>query len=182
MANDQMPTAHGGHLAMTCERVREVLPQPFRLTFGHAEGRAEHTPDFPAITADGGRWLLDVRPRSRIGAGDELKFAAPNEVAAACGWRYAVVTGWRPHVWSVLDALSAQRRSVEDPVGLQDELPAAVAAEDSLAFGEMVQATRLPVVARAHALHLIRPGRLAIELTEPLSDAAHVWAGAWRAA
>lgn len=77
------------------------------------------------------------------------------------------MTGWRPRVWSVLDALSAQRRPVDDPLGLQDELLAA--AEAPVAFGELVQATRLPAVARAHALHLIWHGRLAIELTEPLS-------------
>ncbi|WP_409239432.1 TnsA-like heteromeric transposase endonuclease subunit [Streptomyces sp. PA5.6] len=167
-------------LALDFLRVREVLPQPFRLSFEHAGGRMEHTPDFLAVMADGGRWLLDVRPRPRIGEDDELKFAATNELALSCGWRYAVVTGWRPHVWSVLDALSAQRRPVDDPLGLQEELLAA--AKDPVAFGELVQATRLPVVARAHALHLIWHGWLAIELAEPLRDATLVWAGAGRAA
>ncbi|MFJ7593014.1 TnsA-like heteromeric transposase endonuclease subunit [Streptomyces sp. NPDC097617] len=163
-------------LALDFLRVREVLPQPFRLSFEHSGGRAEHIPDFLAVMVDGGRWVLDVRPRARIGDDDELKFAATGELAMACGWRYAVVTGWRPHVWSVLDALSAQRRPVDDPLGLQAELLAA--AEAPVAFGELVQATRLPVVARTHALHLIWHGRLAIELAEPLSDATLVSTGA----
>ncbi|MFI5804469.1 TnsA-like heteromeric transposase endonuclease subunit [Streptomyces sp. NPDC051561] len=165
-------------LALDFLRVREVLPQPFRLSFEHSEGRAEHIPDFLVVMADGGRWVLDVRPRALVGDADELKFAATGELTTACGWRYAVVTGWRPHVWSVLDALSAQRRPVDDPLGLQVELLAA--AKEPVAFGDLVQATRLPVVARAHALHLIWHGRLAIELAEPLSDATLVSAGARR--
>ncbi|MFF2524398.1 hypothetical protein [Streptomyces liangshanensis] len=38
---------------------------------------------------------------------DALKFAAARKVAAASGWRYSVIAGWRTHVWSVLDHLSA---------------------------------------------------------------------------
>ncbi|MFH8573918.1 hypothetical protein [Streptomyces sp. NPDC017993] len=71
-----------------------------------------------------------------------------------------VVTVRRPHEWSVLGALSALRRPVDDPVGLHDELLAT--AEGSPAFGELTHAMWLPVVARAHALHLIWLGRLAI--------------------
>ncbi|MFB7216660.1 hypothetical protein [Streptomyces sp. NPDC056255] len=48
-------------------------------------------------------WLLDARPMKLVKDTDVLKFAAGSEVAAACGWRYSVVAGWRPHVWSILD-------------------------------------------------------------------------------
>ncbi|MFI2024510.1 hypothetical protein [Streptomyces olivaceoviridis] len=40
-------------LALDFLRVAEVLPQPFRLGFEHAAGRAEHTPDFLAVMPDG---------------------------------------------------------------------------------------------------------------------------------
>ncbi|MFI6464957.1 hypothetical protein [Streptomyces sp. NPDC050528] len=45
---------------------------------------------------------------------DALKFAAAREVAAACGWRYSVVAGRRPYVWSALDQLSSRRRPARD--------------------------------------------------------------------
>ncbi|WP_262705063.1 MULTISPECIES: hypothetical protein [Streptomyces] len=139
-------------LALDFLRVREVLPQPFRLDFEHVDGRSEHTPDFVAILPEGRRWLFDVRPRRFIGDSDALKFAATAEVAAACRWRYTVVTGWRPHVVGVLDALSAQRRDLDDPLALQGQLLRA-AAEGAVSFKDLAESTMLPVVARAHALH-----------------------------
>jgi hypothetical protein len=42
-------------------------------------------------------------------------------------------------------------------------------------FGEVVAATPLPVVARAHALHLLWRRRLGIDLSIPVSDASLVW-------
>ncbi|MET9017023.1 hypothetical protein ACH40D_41915 [Streptomyces olivaceoviridis] len=99
------------------------------------------------------------------------------EAAAACGWRYSVVTGWRPHAMGVLDAISAQRRDLDDPLALQAQL--LLAAEGrSVRFGDLVAATALPVVARAHALHLIWHRQLGADLGEPLRDASEVWPGA----
>ncbi len=164
-------------LALDFVRVAEVLPQPFRLAFEHAGGRSEHVPDFLAVMPDGGRWLFDVRPGHLIGEGDALKFAASKEVAAACGWRYTVVTGWRPHVWSVLDQLSAQRRQLQDPLGLQDQLLEAVPAGPGREFGQLAGATTVPVVARAHALHLLWHRRLGVDLGRPLGNGSVVWRG-----
>ncbi|MDH6137218.1 hypothetical protein P3T37_006650 [Kitasatospora sp. MAA4] len=104
--------------ALDFVRVREVLPQPFRLDFEHAGGRSAHIPDFLALMADG-NWLFDVRPAALVQDEDAVKFAATREVAAAAGWRYTVVGGWRPYVQGVLDALSARRRPRADPLGLQ---------------------------------------------------------------
>jgi hypothetical protein len=154
--------------------VVEVLPQPFRLCFSTAEGRGEHTPDFLAVFRGGGKWLFDVRPVRLVGEADAVRFAAADEAALACGWRYAVVAGWRTHVIGVLDALSAQRRPLEDPLGLQNQLLAAVGAGPR-PFGDLVAATSLPAVARAQALHLLWHRRLGVDLGRPLGDGSHVW-------
>ncbi|MGW0512802.1 hypothetical protein ACWCPX_28465 [Streptomyces olivaceoviridis] len=87
------------------------------------------------------------------------------------------MTGWRPHAMGVLDAISAQRRDLDDPLALQAQL--LLAAEGrSVRFGDLVAATALPVVARAHALHLIWHRQLGADLGEPLRDASEVWPGA----
>jgi hypothetical protein len=156
-------------------RVLDVLAQPFRLRFAMREGWGEHIPDFLAVTRGGGGLLIDVRPGDRIGEEDGVRFAAAAETALACGWRYLVVTGWRRHVLSSLDSLSAQRRRLTDPLGVQDEL-LAVARCAPTRFGDLVAATALPAVARAHALHLIWHRRLGIDMAAPLTDATVVWA------
>jgi len=84
-------------------------------------GLREHVPGFLAV-AGVGTWLLDVRPEDRIEAAGRVKFAASAEAAKACGWRYGVVGGWQPHVMTTLDTLSAQRRPLNDPLGLADAL------------------------------------------------------------
>jgi hypothetical protein len=101
-------------------------------------------------------------------------FAAAGEAALASGWRYGVVTGWRPHVLATLDALSAQRRGLDDRLGLQGELVQALRAGPRW-FGELVAATSLPAVARAHALHLLWHRRLGVDLAHPLRDGSLVW-------
>jgi hypothetical protein len=109
-----------------------------------------------------------------VKAEDVLRFAAAGEAALEAGWRYSVVAGWRPHVLAGIDALSAQRRDLVDQLGLQDRLLQAVAAGPA-PFGEVVAATPLPAVARAHALHLLWSRRLGIDLSGPVSDASVVW-------
>ncbi len=152
----------------------DVLPQPFRLRFGTVKGHGEHIPDFLAIFRDGGKWLFDVRPAALIGAEDTVRFAAAREVALASGWRYAVVTGWRPHVFGVLDALSAQRRALQDPLGLQRQL-LELAGTGARPFAELVNATSLPAVARAQALHLLWHRRLGVDMASPLGNGSLVW-------
>jgi hypothetical protein len=155
--------------------VAEILPQPLRLRFETvAEDLREHVPDFLAVFRDGSRWLFDVRPAELIKEQDETCFAAAGEAALAAGWRYSVVAGWRSHVLAGLDALSAQRRALEDQMGLQDRL-LQVASEGPVAFGELVAATSLPVVARAHALHLLWRRRLGADLSRPVGDQSLVW-------
>jgi hypothetical protein len=154
----------------------DVLAQPFRLGFATVTGGREHIPDFLVLTGGGGV-LIDVRPGDRIGDEDRVCFAAAREAALATGWRYLVVTGWRPHAQTNLDTLSAQRRPLRDQLSVQAELMS-VAAKAPRAFGDLVAATRLPAVARAHALHLIWHHRLGIDLSAPLGDDTVVWASA----
>ncbi len=125
--------------------------------------------------------MVDVRPRGRVDKQARVCFAATAEVALAAGWRYAVVTGWRQQVLATLDALSAQRRPLTDRLGLQAELVEA-AAVGPCAFGALVAATSLPVVARAHALHLLWHRKLGVDLAAPLHDTSLVWPGlaGWR--
>jgi hypothetical protein len=153
----------------------EVLSQPFRLTFETAIGPGDHIPDFLAVTR-AGSWLIDVRPGERIKAEDRVRFAAAAEVALSCGWRYAVVPGWRPHVRATLDTVSAQRRPLTDPLGLQAVLLAA-AYEGPVRFGELAERTEVPAMARAQALHLLWHRRLGVDLTAPLNDQSMVHAG-----
>ncbi|MCX4755102.1 TnsA-like heteromeric transposase endonuclease subunit [Kitasatospora purpeofusca] len=157
-------------------RVAEVLPQPFTLDFEYDGGRARHTPDFLAVLPRGDRWLFDVRPHGLVKDADAVKFAAAREAAEACGWAYTVVTGWRPLVWSVLDHLSSQRRPLTDRLGLEPQLHAAVRGGPR-PFGEVVESTSLPVVARAHAAHLLWHRRLGVDLGSPLGDGSLLWPG-----
>jgi hypothetical protein len=150
------------------EAVSQVICQPFRLRFTAADGPGEHIPDVLAV-ARGGVWLIDVRPAERIGEADRVKFAASAEVALACGWRYLVVAGWRPHVMAVLDTLSSQRRPLADPLGLQEVLLGGV-SRGPRSFGDLVAGTAAPPVARAHLLHLLWHRKLSIDLARPLAD------------
>jgi hypothetical protein len=155
--------------------LEEVLSQPFRLAFTAADGPGEHTPDFLAVTRDG-VWLIDVRPGERIKVEDRIRFAAAAEVALPCGWRYAVVAGWRPHVQAALGTISAQRRPLTDPLGLQRVLLTAIGC-GPVRFGELVEQAEVPAMARAQALHLIWNRRLGVDLAAPLGDRSLVHAG-----
>ena len=151
----------------------DVLSQPFRLRFQTRSGWRDHIPDF-LVRSRRGTWLVNVKRPGGIGEPDRVCFAAASEAALAAGWRHVVVAGWRPNVMDVLDALSAQRRTLDDRLGLQAKLLATVAAGPR-PFEEVVAATSLPVVARAHALHLLWHRRLSVDLTQPLTDRSQVF-------
>lgn len=157
-----------------CGEVTDALSQPFRLRFTTAGGgTTDHIPDF-LVQARTGTWLIDVRPASLIKEADRVKFAASAEVALTRGWRYLVVGGWKAHVQSVLDAFSAQRRTIADPLGIQLQLLQA-AASGPQSFRALADATSHPVIGRAHALHLLWQRKLAAGLTEPFGDRSLVW-------
>ncbi len=73
--------------------------------------------------------------------------------------------------------LSAQRRTLSDPLGLAGVLLAA-AAGGPLRFADLVAAGCYPgAIARAFAIHLIWRRVLAIDLAVPFGDSAMVWPG-----
>jgi hypothetical protein len=156
-------------LALDFAGAARVVPQPFRLRFATSDGRRDHTPDFLGVLRDGSTWLVDVRPQDRVDEPARVCFAATAETALAAGWRYLVVTRWRGQVLATLDALSAQRRPLEDRLGLQGQLLRGVEAGPRT-FGGLVAATTLPAVARAHALHLLWHRRLGVDLAGPFGD------------
>jgi hypothetical protein len=145
----------------------DVVSQPLRLRFDTADKRRSHTPDFLAVTRSG-IWLIDVRPEALIKQEDWESFAAAAEVAVACGWCYAVVANWQPHVPTTLDWLSSRRRPLSDPLGVEPGLLAGAA--EGRGFGELAESSAFPPVARAHLLHLIWCRQLGVNLAEPLED------------
>ncbi|MGB8943099.1 MAG: TnsA-like heteromeric transposase endonuclease subunit [Streptomyces sp.] len=149
----------------------DVLSQPLRLRFDTATGRRGHIPDF-LVVARTGIWLIDVRPRALIAPEDLEAFAATAEVALACGWHYTVVAGWRDHVAAAVDVFSSQRRPLSDPLGLRPVLVAA--AREGGTFGELVDATPFPPLARAQLLHLLWHRRLGTDLNRPFGDRSTV--------
>ncbi|MGJ5829631.1 TnsA-like heteromeric transposase endonuclease subunit [Streptomyces ossamyceticus] len=153
----------------------ELLSQPFLLRF-QAEGRLrEHVPDFLAVTR-GGHWVIDVHRADRTDEDDLLRFAATQEVAIEVGWRYAVVTGWRPHVAANLDTLYSRRRSMTDPLRLIPQLLDAVqTAGGPVAFRTLAMQSGIEALARAVLIHLLWHRRLSVDLSQPLCDKSQVW-------
>ncbi|MDX8053841.1 TnsA-like heteromeric transposase endonuclease subunit [Lentzea sp. BCCO 10_0798] len=154
----------------------EVLSQPLRLRFTTVDGPREHIPDF-LVCGHSGWWLVDVRPRQCVRDGELAAFAAAAQVAAVSGWGYVVVGGWKPHVWSTVDAMSAHRRPLSDVLDIGAGMLAAV-SERPRSFGELTGATVLPAVARAVLLHLLWHRRVGIDLTRPLGEHTLVRAAA----
>ncbi|MGW6401259.1 TnsA-like heteromeric transposase endonuclease subunit [Streptomyces sp. NPDC055134] len=148
----------------------EALCQPFRLRFLSGGKAIQHTPDFLLVT-ESGLFLIDVRPADRIKPEDALKFAATAEAALSASWQYGVVAGWHQHVWTNLDALSAERRPLPDVLGIQDQL-LEIAAQGPLSFGGLVERCRIPAIARAHAIHLLWHRHLGADLSGPFGDAS----------
>ncbi len=114
----------------------EVLSQPLRLRFTTVDGPREHIPDF-LVCDRSGWWLVDVRPRQCLRDGDRVAFVATAQVAAVSGWGYVIVGGWKPHVWSIVDAMSAHRRPLSDVLDIGAGMLAA-ASERPRSFGELI--------------------------------------------
>ncbi|MFF2778973.1 TnsA-like heteromeric transposase endonuclease subunit [Streptomyces sp. NPDC058052] len=154
--------------------VVEVLSQPLRLKFRTVDGWRRHTPDFLVVSRLG-IWLIDVRPADLIGDEDRESFAATAEAALACGWHYTVAARWKPYVLMAVDAMSARRRPLADPLGVGPGLLAGAGAART--FGEIAAGSAFEPVARAHLLHLLWHRRVGIDLGRPLGDRSTVVLG-----
>jgi hypothetical protein len=77
-------------------------------------------------------------------------------------------------VVTAIDAVSAQRRALNDPFGMRQQLLAAL-SQGPMRFAGLVAATTLPVLARAQTLHLIWHHQVAVDLATPLGDGSLVW-------
>jgi len=150
-------------------RVVDALSQPLLLKFHDGLRQREHTPDLLCRLVDGQTLLLNVKPPTRIEDVHRTAFAACDLLAAARGWRHEVVTGWVEPARSTVEALSARRRPHTDTFGLVPEIEAAL-ADGPLAFGDLVERTRVPAVARAVAVGMLWQRRLSIDLGAPLGD------------
>lgn len=150
-----------------------VLSQPFLLRYRAAGRSLNHTPDLLAVT-ESGCWVIDVRPGARIEAEDRVAFAAAAEAALAVGWRYRVVGGWLPQVYTTLEDLSQRRRDPGDRFSLRPGLMGMV-ARGPIAFGDLAASTELPAVARAQVIYLLWHRHLGMDLAEPLADHAMIW-------
>lgn len=153
--------------------VNELLSQPFTLKFATRQDAVRHTPDY-LVLAHGTGLLIDVRPADLIKPDDMVKFAAAQRAAGAAGWQYVVVAGWQPKPWAAVEALSARRRSMSDPLGLAPELLELVAHEPR-PLSELVQGTSWPALARTYVLHLLWSRRLTVNLTLPLGDESWIY-------
>jgi hypothetical protein len=67
--------------------------QPFWLFWLDADRVRSHAPDFFARRADGAGVVVDCRPQERIGAREELAFAATRRACQQVGWQFRLVTG-----------------------------------------------------------------------------------------
>ncbi|MFD4745890.1 TnsA-like heteromeric transposase endonuclease subunit [Streptomyces rubiginosohelvolus] len=150
----------------------EVLSQPFTLRFTTRKRAVRHTPDFLVLTR-GTALLIDVRPADLIKQEDSLKFAAAHRAAAAAGWQYIVVAGWQLRPWAAIEAFSARRRAMSDPLGLLPEL-LTLTAQQPRRLAELVAATSRPVLARAYVLHLLWSRRLTMDVALPLGDGSWI--------
>jgi hypothetical protein len=125
---------------------------PGRISYRSRSGSGSRSPgarfkvhvlDFLAAFGDGSWRLFDVRPAPLVKDDDATCFAAAEAAGAVGGRRYSVAAGWRPNARPNLDALSAQRRPLEDRLGLQDGLLRGV-SRWPLAFGDQAAARRSP--------------------------------------
>ncbi|WP_427017759.1 TnsA-like heteromeric transposase endonuclease subunit [Pseudarthrobacter sp. P1] len=170
-----------------------IASQPFALLWPRGtRGSRWHVPDFFVRLRDGTGRVVDVKPAGRVRSA-ERQFGMTREACEAAGWDYEVFTGLAEPRASNLRWLGGYR---QDRFAPEDAAAAALAdsfaPKASLAAGVRRASRALGAdegIVRAHVLHLLFTGALAIDLDTPLaqnaavsSAAAPVAAAAWEAA
>jgi hypothetical protein len=151
-----------------------VASQPFAFLWPRGtEGSRGHVPDFFVRLRDGTGRVVDVKPAGRVRSA-ERQFGLTREACAAAGWDYEVFTGLAEPRASNLRWLAGYRQDRFAPDG-----PAAAVLVDSfcpeasLAGGVRRAAKALGAdegIVRAHALHLLYTGALAVDLDAALAQ------------
>ncbi|WP_427019132.1 TnsA-like heteromeric transposase endonuclease subunit (plasmid) [Pseudarthrobacter sp. P1] len=151
-----------------------VASQPFAFLWPRGtEGGRWHVPDFFVRLRDGGGRVVDVKHPDRVGSA-ERQFGLTREACEAAGWEYELFTGLGEPRGSNLRWLAGYRQDRFAP----DDTAAAVLVdsfvpESSLSSGVRRAARTLRVddgIVRAHVLHLLFSGVLAVDLDRPLSQ------------
>ncbi len=150
------------------EGLNDVASQPFTLTWHDGHQWRKHTPDFAAVI-DGEMWLINVRPAPLVKAQLLNNAAATRAVCALRGWQEAVVVGYAQPALTVLKTIGAAARTA-DPYALGDQMLDLLDEHGPSRFGDLVEASEVPVLARAVLQRLIWDREVSIDLNRVLSD------------
>ncbi|WP_406139634.1 TnsA-like heteromeric transposase endonuclease subunit [Streptomyces anulatus] len=154
--------------------VTGLLSQPLWLSWKGERGkRVSHAPDCFARFEDGRGLMVDCRPLDRIDARSAAKFAAAQAACEAAGWGYRVVGEVDPVRMANVRWLAGYRHPRQ---GADGGLVARLLALFSVPSPLVTQAALLgdPIAVLPAMFHLLWLGRLAADLSRPLSDATLV--------
>jgi hypothetical protein len=144
--------------------------QPFWLTWRDARGRERsHAPDFFARLAGGTGLVVDCRPVGRRDERSLESFAVMRHACEAAGWAYRLVGELDPVRAANLRWLAGYRhRRYGEPSGAAEAVAAAFTVPGPLVAQAASAGDPIEVLPRV--FHLLWRGRLAADLSRPLSD------------
>ncbi|KUF15776.1 TnsA-like heteromeric transposase endonuclease subunit [Streptomyces silvensis] len=150
-------------------RVMGIVAQPFLLSTRIEGKRRRHIPDYLLVT-DNGPVVVDVKPRHRLeDPRVALAFAWTRRAVEARGWAYEVFSEPPSAELENVRFLAGYRRSGLFDHDLVDEVAGQVA--DGMPLGDcfLVLPDRPRPLVKSAVLHLLWAGRLACDLSRPLS-------------
>lgn len=150
------------------EGLNDVASQPFTLTWHDGTGWKKHTPDFAAVI-DGEMWTINVRPAPLVKPQLLANAGAVRAVCELHGWRETVVVGYSQPALTVLQTIGATRRTA-DPYSLGEQMLDLLTERGPSRFGALVDATTVPVLARAVLQRLIWDREVTVDLNRVLTD------------
>jgi hypothetical protein len=152
-------------------RVEQIYPQPCRLVACVSGRIRHHVPDFLLVSDAGAGRLVNVKPAERLQdpqVGEAL--AWPGVLASRRGWEYEVWSGADATVLENVRFLAGYRRLGVAPTAEIERAWELVRDGEQIADAEPRAAGGRPRhEARPALLSLLWAGRLATDLTRPLS-------------